>query len=161
LVFRGCPPRNHNSYPSALRLAFTINGLLAHRDFHALNCIPTDNGGMAIDWQEAGWGNRADDFAWTHLFVERCGGNEKIMKTAKNAYARVTQRACPSDEQIRASGQVRELLCLGFSLQNAYRSPRHLDECRIELPILRDQNARTAQWQMLFNPALFEPGLVL
>ena len=135
--------------------------LLAHRDFHVLNCLTTDEGGLAIDWQEAGWGNRSDDFAWIHLFVERCGGDQQIMKAAQRAYTRAAHRTCPNDDQIRASGQVRELLCLGFSLQNAYRSPQHLEECLIELPVLHDQDAVTDEWHMLFNPAIFEPGLVL
>lgn len=135
--------------------------LLVHRDLHALNCLSTKDDGVAIDWQEAGWGNRSDDFAWLHLFVERCGGDPRTLKAAQRAYARITQNACPSQEQIRASGQVRELLCLGFSLQNAYRSPRHLEECLIELPVLRNQNTATKEWHMLFNPAIFEPGWVL
>jgi hypothetical protein len=134
--------------------------LMIHRDLHALNCIDTREGGVVIDWQEAGWGNRSDDFAWMYLAVNRFGAPARILEIAKRAYARATRGACPTDEQIEASGQVRELLCLGFSLQNAYRSPQHLQECLTELSILTDPRASTDPWRMLFNPAIFMPGVV-
>lgn len=135
--------------------------ILAHRDLHPLNCINAPEGGVAIDWQEAGWGNRSDDFSWIHVLVNRFGGSRKLLEDAKRAYDHVAQGLCPSDEQIEASGQQRELLCLGFSIQNAHRSPQHLAEAIAELPILKNRNARTGKWQTLFNPAIFEPGLVV
>jgi hypothetical protein len=134
--------------------------LLAHRDLHPLNCINTIDGVVVIDWQEAGWGNRSDDFAWTHLQVTRYAASPKIMDEAKRAYRHATGGTCPTDEQIEASGQVRELLCLGYSIQNAHRSPEHLAQALAELPILADPNARTQPWRALFNPAIFTPGLL-
>lgn len=135
--------------------------LLVHRDLHPRNCINTIEGVVVIDWQEAGWGNRSDDFAWTYLLVNRYAGSPKIMDEAKRAYRNATGGTCPTDEQIKASGQVRELLCLGYSIQNAHRSPEHLAEALVELPILADPNARTRPWRALFNPAIFTPGLLL
>lgn len=134
--------------------------VLAHRDLHALNCVNAPGGGVAIDWQEAGWGSRSDDFAWTHVLVSRFGGSRRILDAARRAYARASHGRCPTDEQITAAGQVRELLCLGFSIQNAYISPDHLAEFLVELPVLDDPDARTGTWRALFNPAIVDPGLV-
>jgi hypothetical protein len=134
--------------------------LLAHRDLHALNCVNALTGPLAIDWQESGWGSRSDDFAWLHLQVTRFAGPTGILQNARRAYARAGGGTCPTAEQIEAAGQVRELLCLGFSIQNADRSPMHLRECLTELPVLTDPGARTATWRLLFNPAVFRPGLV-
>lgn len=133
--------------------------VLAHRDLHALNCISTPDGGMAIDWQEASWGNRSGDFAWVYLQVKRFGGSPRLLESARRAYSRVSHD-CPTNEQIAASGHVRELVLLGYSMQNAYKSLAHLREYLVELPVLRDAEAITAPWQLLFNPAVFEPGLV-
>jgi hypothetical protein len=135
--------------------------LLAHRDFHPLNCINSPSGPVAIDWQDAGWGNRSDDFAWLHLGVRRFGLPGEALRIARKAYAASTGGICPSPEQIEASGQVLELLCLGFSIMNAHQSPQYLQECLTELPILADPNAATRPWQMLNNPAIFTPGLVI
>ncbi|GAA3610246.1 hypothetical protein GCM10022223_27990 [Kineosporia mesophila] len=134
--------------------------LLAHRDFHALNCVPARTGAVVLDWQEAGWGSRSDDFAWLYLTVSRFGGLPQLLDEAKTAYRQASGGICPSDEQIRAAGQVRELLCLGFSLAKADRSPRHRREALNQLPILRDPQARTRRWRMLHNPAIFSPGII-
>jgi hypothetical protein len=136
------------------------NPVLAHRDLHALNCVNGPTGGMAIDWQETAWGNRSADFAWLHLQVRRYGGSPALLETARDAYARVAPRSCPTPEQITAAGQVRELVFLGFSILNADRGPEHRDELLVELPILHDPDAATGRWRMLFNPAVFQPGLV-
>lgn len=141
----------------ALRLDPTP--LLIHRDLHTLNCIPTADGAVAIDWQEAGWGNRSDDWAWTYLAVNRFAAPPRILAYAKRGYALAAPGSCPSNDQIAASGRLRELLCLGYSIQNAYRSAEHLRECHTELPILADPHARTGTWKLLHNPAVLTPGL--
>jgi Phosphotransferase enzyme family len=134
--------------------------LLIHRDLHPMNCIPTvARGVIAIDWQEAGWGSRSDDFAWMHLLVRRFGGDPRTLDAARQAYAAVTG-SCPSVEQITAAGHVRELVFLGYSIQNAHRSAEHLAECLTELPVLAGPNARTGRWRLLFNPDALAPELV-
>ncbi len=144
---------------SRARLALDLDPvpLLVHRDLHALNCLPTDEGPVVIDWQDAGWGSRSDDFAWTYLLEHRLQHPPAILDTALRAYADITGRH-PTRAQITASGQVRELLCLAYSIQNADRSLRHRQESRRELPILADPTAATPRWQLLFNPALADPG---
>lgn len=133
--------------------------LLGHRDLHALNCVPTRQGAVAIDWQETGWASRADDFAWVHLQVARYSGHPQILADARRAYTRIAG-FCPTVSQVEAAGHVRQMLCLGYSIQNAQRSPAHFAEALVELPILWDPQARTRPWQALFNPGLFRPGLV-
>jgi hypothetical protein len=134
--------------------------LLVHRDLHPLNCVPTSTRGViAIDWQDAGWGSRSDDFAWLHLLVRRFGGNPRILATARQAYADVTGTS-PTPEQIAAAGHVRELVFLGYSILNAYRSPVYLAECLTELPVLAGPHVRTGPWRLLFNPDALAPGLV-
>ncbi|GAB6900253.1 phosphotransferase [Kineosporia succinea] len=134
--------------------------LLTHRDFHALNCVSSRDGAVVLDWQEAGWGSRSDDFAWLHLTVSRFGGHPHLLDEARHAYRRATGGICPTEAQIRAAGQVRELLCLGFSLIKADLSPAHRREALNQLPILRDPDAPTRRWRMLHNPAIFAPGIV-
>ncbi|GAB3259926.1 phosphotransferase [Kineosporia babensis] len=135
--------------------------LLVHRDFHPLNCINASGGPVAIDWQDASWGNRSDDFAWLHLAVRRFDRPVLMLRIAQHAYTAATDGICPSQEQIEASGQVLELLCLGFSIMNADQGPEYLQECLTELPILSEANAVTGPWRMLNNPAIFAPGLVI
>ncbi|MCE0540728.1 aminoglycoside phosphotransferase family protein [Kineosporia rhizophila] len=142
-------------------LALDPHPLLVHRDFHPLNCINAPGGPVAIDFQDAGWGNRSDDFAWLHLAVRRFQGPPALLEHARRAYASATGGACPSLEQIEASGQVLEMLFLGFSLMNADRGPAYLNECLTELPILNDPRAVTRPWQMLNNPTILTPGLVI
>jgi len=134
--------------------------LLAHRDLHALNCLSTRSGPMVLDWQEAGWGSRSDDWAWLYLTVSRLGGSPRLLHEARAGYRAAGNEICPSDEQIAAAGHVRELICLGFSLQKAGCSPRHRREALNQLPVLRDPQAPTRRWRLLHNPAIASPGIV-
>lgn len=129
--------------------------LLVHRDLHPLNIVVGRGGPMAIDWGEAGWGSRSDDFAWLHVAVTRFGAPRSVLEDARAGYEDAAPGRCPSIEAIRAVGQVRELICLAFSIQNAGLSPVHLREAQTELPILDDPDADTPPWTPLFNQAAF------
>jgi hypothetical protein len=129
--------------------------LLVHRDLHPLNIVAGAQGPVALDWGEAGWGSRSDDFAWLHVAVTRFGAPPSVLQEARAGYEDVMPDRCPSIEAIRAAGQVRELICLAFSIQNAALSPAHQREARVELPILDDPDALTPSWTPLFNPAAF------
>jgi Ser/Thr protein kinase RdoA (MazF antagonist) len=129
--------------------------LLVHRDLHPLNIVAGPHGPVALDWAEAGWGNRSDDFAWLHVAVTRFGAPLSVLEEARAGYEDVAPGRCPSIEQIRAAGRVRELICLAFSIQNAALSPDHRHEAQIELPILDDPDATTPPWTPLFNRAAF------
>jgi hypothetical protein len=129
--------------------------LLVHRDLHPLNIAVGAHGPVAFDWAEAGWGNRSDDFAWMHVAVTRFGAPPCVLEEARAGYEDIAPGQCPSREQIRAAGQVRELLCLAFTIQNAHLSPAHRREARVEMPILADPGAVTEGWTALFNPAAF------
>ena len=129
--------------------------LLVHRDLHPLNIVVGRDGPVAIDWGEAGWGSRSDDFAWLYVAVTRLGAPLSVLEDARAGYEDVVPGRCPSIEAIRAAGQVRELICLAFSIQNAGLSPAHLREAQVELPILDDPDADTPPWTPLFNRAAF------
>ncbi len=129
--------------------------LLIHRDLHPLNCVSSAAGPVALDWAEAGWGTRAEDFAWLHLAVTRYGAPRRVLLEALAGYEEILPRMTPTWEQVKAAGQVRELVCLAFSIMNAGHSPAHLREAHIELPILLDPDALTPQWTALFNPGIF------
>lgn len=130
--------------------------LLTHRDLHPLNCVPTAGGPVALDWAEAGWGTRAEDFAWLHLAVSRYGAPRRVLVEALAGYEEVLPRRTPTWEQVKAVGQVRELVCLAFSIMNAGLDPAHLREAHVELPILNDPDALTPRWTALFNPGIFQ-----
>jgi len=129
--------------------------LLVHRDLHPLNIVAGREGPVALDWAEAGWGSRSDDFAWLHVAVTRFGAPRSVLDDVRAGYEDIAPGRCPSREQIRAAGQVRELICLAFSIQNAGLSPAHLREARVEIPILNDPDAVTPPWTPLFNRAAF------
>jgi hypothetical protein len=129
--------------------------LLAHRDLHPLNCVPSATGPVALDWAEAGWGSRAEDFAWLHLAVARYGAPRRVLLEAMAGYEEILPRLTPTWAQVKAAGQVRELVCLAFSIMNAGLDPAHLREAQIGLPILHDPDARTPRWTALFNPGIF------
>jgi Phosphotransferase enzyme family len=129
--------------------------LLVHRDLHPLNIVIGREGPVALDWAEAGWGNRSDDFAWLHVAVTRFGAPRSVVDDARAGYEDVLPGKCPSNDQIRTAGQVRELICLAFSIQNAGISPSHLQEAQVELAILDNPDAVTPPWTPLFNRAAF------
>jgi hypothetical protein len=136
--------------------------LLVHRDLHPLNIVIGTEGPVAIDWAQAGWGNRSDDFAWLHLAITRLGAPPSVLEQARAGYEDIAPGTGPSIEQIRAAGQVRELICLAFSIQNAGHSPAHQRETQIELPILDNPDAVAPSWTPLFNRAAFaHPALGL
>jgi hypothetical protein len=130
--------------------------LLVHRDLHPLNIVAGPAGPVAVDWAQAGWGTRSDDFAWLHVAVTRFGAPRRVLDEVRAGYEETGPGPCPTPEQITAAGQVRELICLAFSILRAGTSPAHLREARVELPILDDPDALTPRWTPLFNPALFE-----
>ncbi|MBT0769493.1 aminoglycoside phosphotransferase family protein [Kineosporia sp. J2-2] len=133
--------------------------LLVHRDMHPLNCVPGPAGPVSLDWAEAGWGGRADDFAWLHLAVARHGAPARVLDQALAGYAEVLPGRAPTPEQVRATGRLRELVCLAFSVMHADRSPAHLHEALRELPVLADPDAPTPRWSALYNPEIFEHPL--
>lgn len=137
--------------------ALTVDAvpLVVHRDLHPLNLVVGRDGPVAIDWAEAGWGTRSDDFAWLYMAVARLGAPRAVLAEARAGYEDVVPGRCPSAEQIRAAGQVRELICLAFSIQNAGLSAAHRHEAQLELAILDDPDAATALWTPLFNQAAF------
>ena len=146
----------------ALRaLALDPRPVLAHRDLHVLNCVNTEDGPVSVDWQEAGWGSRSDDFAWLYLQVRRFGGDPVLVEQALEGYRRAaSSHQCPSLEQVRAAAAVRELVFLGFSVANADLDEEHRLEALRELPALTDPQVPGQPWRLLFNPAVFDPGFL-
>jgi hypothetical protein len=135
--------------------------VLAHRDLHVLNCVNTEDGPVSVDWQEAGWGSRSDDFAWLYLQVRRFGGDPVLLEQALDGYRRAAgDHWCPSLEQVSAAAAVRELVFLGFSLAKADLDEEHRVEALRELPALTDPRVPGQPWRLLFNPAVFDPGFL-
>ncbi|MCE0538660.1 aminoglycoside phosphotransferase family protein [Kineosporia rhizophila] len=133
--------------------------LLIHRDLHPLNCVAGTGGVLALDWAEAGWGTRSDDFAWLHLAVTRYGAPPRVLNQALAGYQEIDPGAVPGLDQVRAAGEVKELVCLAFSLANAGLGPDHRAQAERELAVLEDPGAEPPGWQALFNPAIFSHPL--
>ncbi|GAB3282159.1 phosphotransferase family protein [Kineosporia babensis] len=135
--------------------------LLVHRDLHPLNCVAGPRGAVALDWAEAGWGSRSDDFSWLQVAVARYGASPHAIHEARTGYEEVCPGKTPSPEQICAVGRAREVVCLAFSIMHAGRGPSHLLEALRELPILDDPEAMTEQWEALFNPGIFRHPMLV
>lgn len=144
-----------------LALALDPEPILAHRDLHPLNVLNTKHGGVAIDFQDASWGSRSDDWAWLGLLVKRFNKDPRMIDEARRGYNIETDGQAPTDTQIDAATRLRELVFIGYSIQHAWKSPRHHEEALLELRALDETSASQRPWQLFVNPPVVQASLGL